>query len=124
MKYFGPCGLTPEGLCFEAIQDLIISGSDSIDSYFLNFSDGAPYWSGGVGNNNYYYGGEAAANHTSAQVKKMRDRGIKIISYFIEHGATEVNTTFKICYGKDANCIDTSNVAQLAKTMNKKFLEK
>jgi len=124
MKYFRPCGLTPEGLCFEAIQDLIVSGSNNIDSYFLNFSDGAPYWSGGIGNNSYYYGGEDAEKHTAAQVNKMRDRGIKIISYFIENGATDINRAFKVCYGKDANLIDTSNVAQLAKTMNNKFLEK
>jgi|21_taG_2_1085346.scaffolds.fasta_scaffold00784_8 hypothetical protein len=124
MKYFRPCGLTPEGLCFEAIQDLIVDGSNSVDSYFLNFSDGAPYWSGGVGNNSYYYGGEAAEKHTAAQVNKLRDRGIKIISYFIENGATDINRAFKVCYGKDANLIDTSNVTQLAKTMNNKFLEK
>lgn len=124
MKYFGPCGLTPEGLCFEAIQDLITDGSNNVDSYFLNFSDGAPYWSGGTGNQSYYYGGDHACKHTATQVKKMKDRGIKIISYFIESGGIDMNTQFKMCYGKDANLIDTNNVAQLAKTMNNKFLEK
>tara|TARA_R110000765_G_scaffold417305_1_gene519708 strand:- start:57 stop:2207 length:2151 start_codon:yes stop_codon:yes gene_type:complete len=124
MKYFGPCGLTPEGLCFEAIQDLIVDGSNSVDSYFLNFSDGAPYWSGGIGNQSYYYGGDSACKHTAAQIKKMKERGIKIISYFIESTGANMNTQFKMCYGKDANLIDTNNVAQLAKTMNNKFLEK
>ena len=124
MKYFGPCGLTPEGLCFEAIQDLIVEGSNGVDSYFLNFSDGAPYWAGGVGKNSYYYGGPEADQHTSAQCKKMREKGIKIISYFIESGAKDMNDSFKRCYGKDAKLIDTTNVTALAKTMNQKFLEK
>ena len=123
-KYFKTRGLTPEGLCFEAIQDLIITGSNNVDSYFLNFSDGAPYWTGGTGKNNYYYGVQPANEHTAYQCKKMRERGIKIISYFIESNAAEPNSCFKKCYGKDAKCIDTSNVKSLAKTMNDKFLEK
>ena len=124
MKWFYPCGLTPEGLCFEAIQNLIQDGSKNVDSYFLNFSDGAPYWSGGVGKNNYYYSGTPANIHTRTQVDKMRDRGIKVISYFIDNYHDTINSNFKACYGKDAKKIDTSNVSQLAKTMNDKFLEK
>lgn len=123
-KYFKTRGLTPEGLCFEAIQDLIIAGSNNIDSYFLNFSDGAPYWTGGVAKNKFYYAGKPANKHTAHQCKKMRENGIKIISYFIEDGRTEPNQCFKECYGKDAKCIDTNNVKSLAKTMNDKFLQK
>ena len=37
-------GITPEGLCFEAIQKEIVDGSGDMDSYFINFSDGAPYF--------------------------------------------------------------------------------
>ena len=46
-------GTTPEGLCFEAIQKDLIPGNSNQDSYFINFSDGQPYYS----NSEIYYGG-------------------------------------------------------------------
>ena len=111
------CGTTPEGLCFSAIMDDIIEASRGKDSYFLNFSDGMPWF------NNY--SGTGALNHTKVQVKKMRKEGIKVISYFISGGyrSTENMESFKTMYGKDAQYINTNNVISLAKTMNSKFLE-
>ena len=75
LPYVDTASLTPEGLCFDAIMKDIIDSSRGKDSYFVNMCDGAPYY------NDYY--GDKAAQHTKAQVKKMRYEGIKVISYFI-----------------------------------------
>ena len=76
-KYITCPGVTPEGLCFEAIQKEIVESSNGIDSYFINFSDGAPYFENG---DICYYGAEAAL-HTKKQVDNMRAKGIKVLSY-------------------------------------------
>ena len=39
-----PNGTTPEGLCFEAIMKSFIPVNNDMDSYFLNLSDGQPYY--------------------------------------------------------------------------------
>ena len=111
------CGTTPEGLCFEAIMDEILNASRGKDAYFLNMSDGMPWF------NNY--GGEQALLHTSKQIKKMKREGIKVISYFIGgRGYGESKEDFQLMYGKDSHFIDTNNLLSLAKTMNNKFLER
>lgn len=113
--------LTPEGLCFEAIENFIVDSSKDIDSIFLNLSDGAPNYS----NDHIRYSGWSAASHTLKQVKKMKRRGIKVISYFIEDGYYDSNhSIFDASYGSDAKYIDVTNVHQVSKTMNKVFLEK
>ena len=110
-------GSTPEGLCFDAIMKDILDASRGKDAYFVNMSDGCPYFEG-------YYG-EGAYNHTRAQVKKMVREGIKVISYFICQGSPYGNDkeNFQKMYGKEAQFIDTSKIAEVAKTMNSKFLE-
>ena len=122
-KYISPGGTTPEGLCFEAILKDIVPTSNNRDSYFLNFSDGMPMFS----NNeiNYNYGN--AFKHTNKQVKEIRKMGVKVLSYFVADGdyrRDEDASNFKKMYGNDAEYIDVNNVLQVAKTMNKKFLEK
>ena len=111
------CGTTPEGLCFSAIMNDIVEASRGKDAYFLNFSDGMPWF------NNY--SGEGALNHTRQQVKKMRKEGIKVLSYYISDGyqSDRCSGDFKKMYGKDAEYVNTNNVISLAKTMNSKFLE-
>ena len=110
-------GSTPEGLCFDAIMKDILDASRGKDAYFVNMSDGCPYFEG-------YYG-EGAFTHTRAQVKKMVREGIKVISYFITQGRTygSDKENFQKMYGKEAQFIDTSKIAEVAKTMNSKFLE-
>ena len=117
MPQVNACGTTPEGLCFSAIMNDIVESSRGKDAYFLNFSDGMPWFNS--------YAGEGAVNHTKQQVKKMRREGIKVISYFISGGYKSESSIdcFKTMYGKDAEYINTSNVISLAKTMNSKFLE-
>ena len=118
LPYVCVSGVTPEGLCFDAIMKEIIKSSRGKDAYFVNMSDGMPYY----GN----YSGIAAHKHTKAQVKKMTKEGIKVISYFItgSHGISEhEKNAFSAMYGRDAQYIDTKKINDVAKSMNKKFLE-
>ena len=118
MPYCCTSGITPEGLCFEAIMKEIISSAKGKDAYFVNMSDGMPYYDN--------YGGEAAWKHTRAQVKKMTKEGIKVISYFItgSHGIHDSErSAFNAMYGKEAQYIDTKKINEVAKSMNTKFLE-
>jgi hypothetical protein len=110
-------GSTPEGLCFDAVMNEIVDSSRGKDAYFVNMSDGCPYFDG-------YYG-EGAYTHTRAQVKKMVREGIKVISYFIADGRSwgRDKENFQKMYGKEAQFIDTSKITEVAKTMNSKFLE-
>ena len=93
-----------------------------IDSYFLNFSDGMPMF----GNDDIDYHNDTAINHTAKMIKEIRNRGVKVLSYFIGDSwdRERATVTFKKMYGKAAKFIDVSSVSALAKTMNKKFLEK
>ena len=117
-------GTTPEGLCFEALmKEMVATGTDS-DSYFLNISDGEPYF-GGRGMD---YSGMAAANHTKKMVDKIAGMGIKVLSYFVaEHNLGEQSASgrvFRSCYGKAAKYINVTNVVEVTKTMNGLFMEK
>ena len=117
-QYIQCPGTTPEGLCFEAIQNEIVDGSNDVDSYFINFSDGEPYFE----NNTIRYYGEDAYNHTRKQVENMRSRGIKVLSYFIGGGNYRTDRgNFTMMYGKDASFIDTNQLAPLAKSLNNMF---
>tara|TARA_Y100001936_G_scaffold64121_1_gene63001 strand:+ start:68 stop:1507 length:1440 start_codon:yes stop_codon:yes gene_type:complete len=121
-KSLGVSGTTPEGLCYQAIMDKISEGSKDKESYFLNFSDGMPMFS----NSDLSYYNEQAVRHTKNQVKDIRAKGVKVISYYIgsEYDSDRYMGDFKKMYGKDAKFIDVSSVSALAKTMNKKFLTK
>ena len=115
-------GTTPEGLCFEAIQKDLIPGNSNQDSYFINFSDGQPYY----GNNDINYSGKEAERHTRKMCDGMRQMGISVLSYFIggDYEYSDDRESFTGMYGKDAEFINATNMMSVAKTMNKKFLEK
>ena len=115
-------GTTPEGLCYQAIMDKISEGSKDKESYFLNFSDGMPMFS----NSDISYYNEQAVNHTKKMIKEIRTKGVKVLSYYIgdSYDSNRYMGDFKKMYGKAAKFIDVSSVSALAKTMNKKFLEK
>ena len=115
-------GTTPEGLCFEAIQKDLIPGNSNQDSYFINFSDGQPYY----GNSDIRYQGEQAEGHTRKMVNNMKAMGISVLSYFIggDYSYDSDNKSFTNMYGKDAEFINATNMMAVAKTMNKKFLSK
>ena len=118
----GPNGTTPEGLCFEAIQKEFVPINNDLDSYFLNVSDGQPYFPG----HNFYYGGERAENHTNKMVRMIEGMGIQTMAYFIgdDYDTTSDERSFKRMYGKGAKMIDVKNVNQITKTMNQLFLQK
>jgi nitric oxide reductase activation protein len=115
-------GTTPEGLTFEAIMKELVPGGINKDSYFLNFSDGMPMFH----NDNIYYNGDEALKHTKKMTNKIRNMGVKVMSYYIG-GSYERDSSirdFKKMYGKDAHFINVTNVFEVAKTMNKMFLDK
>ena len=116
----GPGGTTPEGLCFEAIMKHFLPSNTDMDSYFLNLSDGEPYFHG----QNFYYSGDEAAKHTRKMVKMLEGMGIKTLSYFIKGHYDGGSRLFKTMYGNGAQDIDVTNANQISKTMNKLFLQK
>ena len=115
-------GTTPEGLAFEAIMKELVPGGINKDSYFLNFSDGMPMFH----NDNIYYNGEEALKHTKKMTNKIRNMGVKVMSYYIGSSYERDSSIrdFKKMYGKDAHFINVTNVFEVAKTMNKMFLDK
>lgn len=121
------CGSTPEGLCYEAtMKHMLKSATGAGDRYFLNYSDGYP----GCGTDNGHYGGQAAVDHTARQIREMKKEGIKILSYFItnrdEYNQSWESGTesFKEMYGKDAKYISVTDVGEVSRSLNQKFLEK
>jgi len=120
---------TPEGLCFEAILKQLVPSTNESQSYFLNFSDGQPSYSISRGSDEIQYSGEPAALHTKQQVKKIRESGIDVLSYFItDYGSNFEHSSdwrvFKTMYGNDAKYVNVENMFEVAKTMNELFLSK
>ena len=77
-------------------------------------------------NDDIDYNYDTAINHTNKMVKEIKNRGAKVLSYFIgDSWDREKSTkTFKKMYGEDAEFINVTSVLPVAKTMNKKFLQK
>jgi hypothetical protein len=137
-KYIHPDGCTPEGLCYESIMNELPVSTEE-DFYFLNFSDGQPFMNySDINDNPICYSGAAAAAHTRQQVYKIRDRGYKILSYFIKEPCAssymfekqhiemddKSRNIFKIMYGSGASFVNIKNVFDIVKTINKMFLQK
>jgi hypothetical protein len=111
-------------LCFEAIQKYMVGSSNGLDSYFLNISDGDPfYWTNG-----FVYQGVPAAQHISKMMNNFRKNGIGILSYFVSSHKNSNNSLahkiFTESYGKAARFIDVTSVNEVSKTMNRMFMEK
>ena len=120
-KHIRAGGTTPEGLCFEAIEKDFIPGNSNQDSYFINYSDGQPIYS----NNEIYCSGETAIKHTAKMVSNMKAKGMNVLSYFIGSRSYDDDMgSFKKMYGTDASFINATNMMEVAKTMNRKFLSK
>ena len=116
-------GVTPESLCYEAIMKKFLGGVQGEDNYFINYSDGAPYFGT---NDGVWYAADRAIDHTRRMVKIMKNNGMKIMSYFISDSyvSDSDRNTFGKMYGKDASFIDCTNMMNVAKSMNQKFLQK
>ena len=122
-KHINAGGTTPESLCYEALMKNFLGGVNGEDNYFINYSDGEPWFS----SNDIYYSGTSAEKHTQKMVKMMKNNGIKVSSYFIyesSYGMDRSKGSFNRMYGKDASFINPTNMMEVAKSMNSKFLEK
>jgi len=134
-----PAGATPEGLCYKATMDLITECTATHDVYFINFSDGEPsfYVTPGAGiaggKNNHYglsYAGDVATKHTRQMVQMMKEKGVKILSYFISDADPRYqsvygsNAMFKKMYGEDASFVNVSNAGEVLITLNRLLRER
>jgi hypothetical protein len=88
-------------------------------------SDGEPYFHyTGDGGSMFSYNGPEAAKHTQTQVKKIRNNGYNVISYFIyDYMNPDSKNLFNTMYGSDANYINTESFVQITNTLNKKMME-
>ena len=126
LAYYKCNGLTPEGMCLNALNKYIPNSSYYLDSYLINMSDGYPTFEMGRDLN---YRGEEAILDTAKAVKNIKKKGVKILSYFIQSSTTktkekELNENFQIMYGKEASFINPKNIKEVTKTLNNLFLEK
>ena len=124
-QYLRPGGTTPEGLCFEALMKYMVEANSNMDSYFVNISDGEPYFY----NRDIEYGGTEAARHTRKMVDKIKGLGVKILSYYVTDLSfidpqSSSGRIFTECYGTASNFINVTNVNDVSKTMNRLFLQK
>jgi hypothetical protein len=125
-QYLRPGGTTPEGLAFEGVMKQMVGSTTDVDSYFLNISDGEPYFHG----KGYNYQGYYASKHTKKMVDKIQSMGIKVLSYFVSEYSGDADATsgsgkvLKDCYGKAASYINVTNVNEVTRTMNGLFMAK
>lgn len=129
--YLCPYGCTPEGLCYEAIMNYLGESTNETDYYFLNFSDGQPAYAYYEENHVISYNYQNGGQHTRRMVNEIRNRGYKVLSYFISEFRNRTmyinhtdETCFKMMYGTDAKFIDVTNIINVANTMNQLFLSK
>lgn len=126
-QYLCAAGTTPEGLCFECLMKYLPKNDSQKQSYFLNISDGEPAFKTTINKIEVLYSGISAAQHTQSQVKKIKNSGYEVLSYFIEESAYLKNKTlhenFKIMYGVDSHFIDVQSTNQIVNTLNKKFMQ-
>lgn len=153
--YLSPNGFTPEGLAFGAIMNLFDNITpDEEDRYFLNLSDGEPYYALNIPATGLCiaYQDDVGVTHTKAQVDKIRRHGVEILSYFIEEGDavldektikqmtpeqlaeakkmqeelenSPLRKNFRKMYGKTAQFINVESIIDLARTINRLFLTK
>lgn len=126
-KYLHPNNITPEGLTYEAIIKRLPKNNFDKDFYFINFSDGLPFFKRNDNGIKILYSDKSASLHTKKQVDNIKNNGYKILSYFIKSELTQEIVSidnFKLMYGKDASFIDVNNITKIAKTMNDMFLKK
>jgi hypothetical protein len=125
LGHFIAKGLTPEGMCLNALNDYIPKSSYYLDSYLINMSDGFPTFESSA----FKYKGKSAILDTTKAVNNIKRKGVKILSYFIESPSSYIKSAelikdFRTMYGKSATFIDPKNVNQVTKTLNNLFLER
>ena len=101
LKYFNPSGLTPDGLCYNAILNSIEKESRGKNSYFVNLSDGLPW----MKSDNFIYAGIEAEEHTRKEVNKIKKVGCQVLSFFVGDEENIIESRFKYIYGKNSTFI-------------------
>ena len=118
-------GLTPEGICLEALNSFIEPSSYYLDSYLINMSDGMPTFISKTGDE---YKGEKAVKDTARVINLISKKRVNIMSYFIQGKyddyTKEAENKFKLMYGKNAKFVDVDNINIITKTLNELFLKK
>jgi hypothetical protein len=118
-KFLSTFGCTPEGIAFKSIEKDLKADAKGDELIFINYSDGEPTNVAGC------HGQYDGIQFTRRIVNTFRESGINVISYFIKldtyYGSSKTN--FHTMYGPDAQFIDPSDMRDIAKTMNSKFLE-
>lgn len=126
---------TPEGLCYDILHKAgyITPGSEAMDSYIVNISDGAPNWP-----SNYisdlqgdYVGGRYQSKemlYVNKWWKKLiTTYNLKGLSYYVysnHYGSTStMESYFKYMYGNEATTIDTKNAMAISQTINKMLIK-
>jgi hypothetical protein len=118
-------GLTPEGMCLNALNEYIPNSSYYLDSYLINMSDGYPTFEQ---YGKFSYKGITAILDTAKAVKSIKKKGVNILSYFIQAPSTRIKEqelieNFQTMYGKEASFIDPKNMHEVTKTLNDLFLK-
>ena len=110
------CGsMTPESLCFGAIAKYL-----KPNTTIINFSDGMP------GTNGNYYGWQAV-EHCKKEVKKWKQAGHTVLSFFVNSGyeGEQMPRQFPEMFGKEsAKAINVTNIIKLARELNKTWAVK
>lgn len=128
-SYLIPTNTTPEGLCFEALMKFLPKADINSNSYFVNISDGEPcfHYHNAQTGISFMYRDKDACEHTRKQVKKIKESGYNIISYFVTDydtfGLEATRNNFKTMYGSDSHFINVENLNQIVKTVNGKMME-
>ena len=128
-SYLIPVNTTPEGLCFEALMKFLPKSDTNTNSYFVNISDGEPcfYYNNTSSGIAFSYRDKSACEHTRTQVRKIKESGYNIISYFVSDydnfGIELLRQNFKTMYGSDSHFINVENLNQIVKTVNGKMME-
>ena len=128
-SYLIPMNTTPEGLCFEALMKFLPKADTNTNSYFVNISDGEPcfYYNNTSAGIAFSYRDKSACEHTRTQVRKIKESGYNIISYFVSDydsfGMEVLRQNFKTMYGSDSHFINVENLNQIVKTVNGKMME-
>ena len=126
LKNFNVDGLTPEGICLEALNNFIEPSSYYLDSYLINMSDGMPTFTSKTGD---VYKGDRAVKDTARVINLISKKRVNIMSYFIQSEANndyrkKAENKFKLMYGKNAKFVDVNNINIITKTLNELFLKK
>ncbi len=122
-----PNNCTPDSLItkYQLNKKMISPGGPELNSYFINFSDGAP----GSSVSGASYHGRVAHEHIKKCRKDIESMNVKVMSYFICDGDPNKESNcvkqFKEDWGmQNAKQINVTDVLALAKTMNEMFLSK